>query len=80
MTENKKTERFRGLEDQFIYKNYIGIKSRIAEMIDDDFFNVNRVQFALWYLDEERHKLDELKAHLIMTGALQDDAESEERE
>ena len=32
-------------------------------MLEDDYFDVDKVKFTLWYLDEERHKLDELKAH-----------------
>lgn len=46
------TRRFEGLEDEFLYKNYLGIKQRIAEMLEDDYFDVDKVKFTLWYLDE----------------------------
>ena len=66
MTENRKTERYKEIESEFLYKNYLGIKRRITEMLADDYFDVDRVKFMLWYLDEERHKLDELKVHKYM--------------
>ena len=66
MTENRKTERYKEIENEFLYKNYLGIKRRITEMLADDYFDVDRVKFMLWYLDEERHKLDELKVHKYM--------------
>lgn len=70
------TTRFEGLEDEFLYKNYLGIKHRIAEMIEDDYFDVDKVKFTLWYLDEERHKLDELKAHRYVERIRKEEGEN----
>ena len=70
------TARFAGLEDEFIYKNYLGIKQRITEMLEDDYFDVDKVKFTLWYLDGERHKLDELKAHRYVERIRKEEGEN----
>lgn len=70
------TRRFEGLEDEFLYKNYVGIKQRITEMLEDDYFDVDKVKFTLWYLDEERHKLDELKAHRYVERIRKEEGEN----
>lgn len=70
------TRRFEGLEDEFLYKNYLGIKQRITEMLEDDYFDVDKVKFTLWYLDEERHKLDELKAHRYVERIRKEEGEN----
>ena len=70
------TRRFEGLEDEFLYKNYQGIKQRITEMLADDYFDVDKVKFTLWYLDEERHKLDELKAHRYVERIRKEEGEN----
>lgn len=70
------TTRFEGLENEFLYKNYLGIKQRITEMLEDDYFDVDKVKFTLWYLDEERHKLDELKAHRYVERMRKEEGEN----
>ena len=70
------TRRFEGFEDEFLYKNYLGIKQRITEMLEDDYFDVDKVKFTLWYLDEERHKLDELKAHRYVERIRKEEGEN----
>lgn len=70
------TRRFEGFEDEFLYKNYLGIKQRITEMLEDDYFDVDKVKFTLWYLDEERHKLDELKAHRYVERMRKEEGEN----
>lgn len=55
-------KRFEGLENDINYINFIGTRDRMIAMLKDDNFDVDRVKFMLWYLDEQRSKLDELVA------------------
>ena len=45
-------------------------------MLEDDYFDVDKVKFTLWYLDEERHKLDELKAHRYVERIRKEEGEN----
>ena len=55
-------KRFEGLENDINYINFIGTRDRMIAMLKDDNFDVDRVKFMLWYLDEKRSELDELVA------------------